>query len=172
MKIRLRRARHFFDVAALLSVRKTYPLSPEFEAKTRERFEEEMAAPSSERWIFLGYDQRGEAVAYAQLLLREADNDPELARAGEIAHIYDLRVCFDRQGEGIGRAVVEGLLEEAAKASIEVMTLGVENHNPRAIKLYENLGFETFKVAEGRTENEWVFYMRRSTALSRARSNG
>jgi ribosomal protein S18 acetylase RimI-like enzyme len=57
------------------------------------------------------------------------------------------------RGRGIGTHLVEGLIEEAAKAS-RAVTLGVVKTNP-ALRLYERLGFRTTH------EDERKFYMRR-----------
>ena len=59
--------------------------------------------------------------------------------------------AFRRQG--IGTEVVEGLIEEAARAG-RAVTLGVVKTNP-ALRLYERLGFRTTH------EDERKFYMRR-----------
>jgi ribosomal protein S18 acetylase RimI-like enzyme len=55
--------------------------------------------------------------------------------------------------QGIGTKVVEGLIEEAARAG-RALTLGVVKTNP-ALRLYERLGFRTT------LEDERKFYMRR-----------
>lgn len=53
-----------------------------------------------------------------------------------------LGVHPDHQRRGIGRALVTALFEWAAPAGIERIELDVLDDNPRAIRLYESLGFE------------------------------
>src|SRR5262245_18041314 len=57
------------------------------------------------------------------------------------------------RGRGIGTALVNGLIEEGARAG-RAVTLGVVKTNP-ALRLYERLGFRTTH------EDERKFYMRR-----------
>lgn len=56
-------------------------------------------------------------------------------------YIHELQVLPDHQGQGIGTAVVERVIEEAATRGVPV-TLSVVPANPRAKLLYERLGFE------------------------------
>jgi len=61
--------------------------------------------------------------------------------------------------QGIGTEVVEGLIEEAARAG-RALTLGVVKINP-ALRLYERLGFRTTH------EDERKFYMRHDRRVTR-----
>jgi len=61
--------------------------------------------------------------------------------------------------QGIGTEVVEGLIEEAARAG-RALTLGVVKINP-ALRLYERLGFCTTH------EDERKFYMRHDRRVPR-----
>jgi len=56
-------------------------------------------------------------------------------------YIHELQVLPEHQGQGIGTAVVERVIEEAAARGVSV-TLSVVPANPRAKQLYERLGFE------------------------------
>ncbi|MET7672697.1 GNAT family N-acetyltransferase [Micromonospora luteifusca] len=46
------------------------------------------------------------------------------------------------RGRGIGRLVTAALVDDARKAGIETLTLGVRGNNHGAIELYEQLGFQ------------------------------
>ena len=61
------------------------------------------------------------------------------------------------RGQGIGTAMVEALIEEAARTG-RALTLGVVKTNP-ALRLYQRLGFSTTH------EDERKFYMRRCSGM-------
>jgi ribosomal protein S18 acetylase RimI-like enzyme len=56
-------------------------------------------------------------------------------------YIHELQVLPDHQGQGLGTAVVERVIEEAATRGVSV-ALSVVPANLRAKQLYERLGFE------------------------------
>lgn len=56
--------------------------------------------------------------------------------------ITNVAVRKDRQGEGIGRKLVEELRKCAKKAGVTTLYLEVRISNARAITLYTNMGFE------------------------------
>ena len=56
-------------------------------------------------------------------------------------YIHELQVLPEYQGQGIGTAVVQQVIEEAASRGVAV-TLSVVPANARAKQLYERLGFE------------------------------
>jgi ribosomal protein S18 acetylase RimI-like enzyme len=60
-------------------------------------------------------------------------------------HIYAVYVAPAYRGRGLGRAVLEALLERAQRdASLEQVLLAVSTGQEAAKKLYRGLGFETF----------------------------
>ena len=61
------------------------------------------------------------------------------------------------RGKGIGTAMVEALIEEAARTG-RALTLGVVKTNT-ALRLYQRLGFRTTH------EDERKFYMRRDSGM-------
>lgn len=65
------------------------------------------------------------------------------------ADITRVAISLDFQGRGLGRILMEGLLAEAKKRSINSVALEVREHNQQAIALYERLGF----VREGLRPN-------------------
>ncbi|MDH3254334.1 MAG: GNAT family N-acetyltransferase [Acidobacteriota bacterium] len=62
-------------------------------------------------------------------------------RTSEEHRLIDITLLPDSRGRGLGSAVIEALLEEAARARKSVR-LRVEPHNPAA-RLYQRLGFRT-----------------------------
>ncbi|CAG1771097.1 phosphinothricin acetyltransferase [uncultured bacterium] len=61
------------------------------------------------------------------------------------AHILNVSVDADEQGQGIGRKMMEHLIR-AAKGNAETVFLEVRPSNAVAIALYENLGFNEIGI--------------------------
>jgi len=65
----------------------------------------------------------------------------QLLSWGRGAEIADLVVVPRYRGRGIGRELVEALLEEARRLGIPAVEIGVRPGNQRALALYQRLGF-------------------------------
>jgi len=63
---------------------------------------------------------------------------PSLAANADLEKVL---VAGSHRGRGLGRALVEGLVEDARQARVEALTLDVRGDNLVAIALYERLGF-------------------------------
>jgi ribosomal-protein-alanine N-acetyltransferase len=68
--------------------------------------------------------------------------------AGE-AHILNICIRSDLRGGGIGRRLMEFLLERARAAEMQDVFLEVRPSNPIAIRLYEALGFVRVGLRKG-----------------------
>ena len=87
------------------------------------------------------FDARGELVGTVRLIPRSG---PKLAHSGDVVFLYVRR---DRQREGIGRALLERLIEEAARIDgLEQLELSVSSDSAAARRLYEQVGFEVSGV--------------------------
>lgn len=64
------------------------------------------------------------------------------------AHILNLSVAPGQQGQGVGRRIMD-ILIEIAKGEAETMFLEVRPSNPSAIALYQKLGFNEIGVRKG-----------------------
>jgi len=62
------------------------------------------------------------------------------AAAGE-AHLLNVCVCRDSQGQGYGRKLVQHMLDLARSLTVEVIFLEVRPSNRAAVELYDSLGF-------------------------------
>lgn len=60
--------------------------------------------------------------------------------------ITNVAVRKDRQGEGIGKLLVQELIKKAYDAGVTTIHLEVRESNTPAIRLYEKLGFERLGV--------------------------
>lgn len=65
------------------------------------------------------------------------------------AHITNIAVHPDYRGKGVGKRLMEDLIETAQKEGIAQMTLEVRKSNGVAIHLYESFGFEIAGVRKG-----------------------
>jgi GNAT superfamily N-acetyltransferase len=102
------------------------------EVESRGFFEELVEDP---RWVALGYDDRGELIGYAVV----QDYGTHL-RAGRRHHgrLHDLYVAPDRRRGGVGRALMDGVVEWA---STRVRHLEWQGHHEPAAPFYEKLGY-------------------------------
>ena len=75
-------------------------------------------------------------------------------------HIGNIAVRPERHGQGIGRWLMEHILEEGRKRSMVFATLEVRPSNSAAIKLYEGFGFRKIAVRRryyrNNDEDAWV----------------
>lgn len=64
-------------------------------------------------------------------------------------HITNIAVHRDYRGRGIGKKIIEGLINEAKNRNLVAMTLEVRVSNKVAIHLYEKYGFVPFGRRKG-----------------------
>ena len=62
-------------------------------------------------------------------------------RMRHVAHIASVGLMGAHQGKGIGRRMMEGIIERLRGEGIKRIELTVAGDNPRAMRLYESLGF-------------------------------
>jgi ribosomal-protein-alanine N-acetyltransferase len=107
------------------------------EAWSRQMLEGELAEQPRSRY-YLVADDDGAIAAYAGLLL-----------AGAQADVLTLAVAAGRWGRGIGSALLEALLTEAARRGCTEVFLEVRTDNIRAQRLYQRYGFRQIGVRKG-----------------------
>ena len=112
------------DVDGVMAVEKDSFSTP----WSRSAFEEELAQNRLARYIVAEED--GQVVGYAGMWL--VINE---------AHVTNVAVSGSRRGEGIGRLLMETMMELARENGMGSMTLEVRVSNMVARHLYETLGF-------------------------------
>jgi diamine N-acetyltransferase len=137
------------DDAALLTELGASTFRETFEsANTPEDFAAYMAAAFGEAiqraeledpdtTVFLA-ERDGEAVGYVMLRERKTPSTVELDDALEIARLYARKHAV---GSGVGAALMQRALAEAAGRGKDAVWLGVWERNTRAIAFYESWGF-------------------------------
>jgi ribosomal protein S18 acetylase RimI-like enzyme len=66
---------------------------------------------------------------------------------GHKGHIYGVYVTSAQRGKGVGRALLDALLERAKRdASLEQILLAVATVQPAARQLYRSFGFKSFGI--------------------------
>jgi ribosomal-protein-alanine N-acetyltransferase len=92
-----------------------------------------------------------------------------LAAAGDQADVQTIGVLPDRQGAGVGAALLTELLDEAARRGGEAVFLEVRADNDRARLLYERFGFERVGLRKRYYQPSGVdaIVMRRKLATTR-----
>ncbi len=114
------------DMAAYLAA----AFSPEKQAA-------ELADPAS---VFMIAEMEGSVVGYARLKAGQPPAAITGLRPIEIVRIYARREWI---GQGVGAALMQACLDEAAKRGHDTIWLDVWERNPRARAFYEKWGFVT-----------------------------
>ena len=86
-------------------------------------------------WI---YESEGEVVGYA-VMMSVLDE----------AHLLNISIAQDCQGRGMGRALLDHVIDIARRHGAQMMFLEVRPSNKNAIALYESIGFNEFSVRKG-----------------------
>jgi ribosomal protein S18 acetylase RimI-like enzyme len=80
------------------------------------------------------------------------------------AEIQQIMAHPSARGLGLGKRVVQGLIDHAREAGLEILTLGVRGNNHGAIELYESLGFQecgrmpnAIAVGDERWDDVWMY---------------
>lgn len=95
---------------------------------------------------FVAEDSNGQPIGAVWCRLLNVE-EKGFAHLDEETPELGVAVFPGHRGEGIGTALIEQLLE-SAKSLYPAIALSVSPKNPRAIELYERLGFETVDVRE------------------------
>ena len=103
-----------------------------------EQLNKEMATDASS--FFLAKIE-GETIGYLKLNCYNSDQNDLEGQGLEIERIY---VVEEYHGTGIGQELYSLAVERATETHATHLWLGVWEHNPRAIRFYEKLGFEPF----------------------------
>lgn len=105
-------------------------------------------------WAF--DDESGELVAYAIVMWIPDE-----------VHLLNLSVAAPRQRRGLGRALLDWLIADAAHRGARGMLLEVRPSNLPALRLYERSGFERIGVRrryypapDRQREDAWVLFRR------------
>ncbi len=138
------------------------------DAAALRQFNEDLSAPSRRWFLPHPYD----AATIARVLARsEAGDDLTLGLfdGGRLAGYFFLWYIRRRvpllgiglvdafQGQGLGRPMMELLLEQGREAGCEAVELTTMMDNDRAYALYRKVGFEHFKDVENlQGTGEWV----------------
>ena len=129
------------DLPAVLDLERE--LFPE-DAWTSRMFASELSGRSAGRYYLVAEDD-GQLVGYAGLLAPQHRN----AWPGGQADVLTMAVATAHWGQGIGSALLEALLAEAAERGCAEIFLEVRVDNPRAQQLYRRHGFTEAGLRRG-----------------------
>ncbi|SEG33760.1 ribosomal-protein-alanine N-acetyltransferase [Thermomonospora echinospora] len=120
------------DVPAVMALEnETFPE----DAWSEQMLRDELAGQPHARHYVVAEEPSGTIVGYAGL-----------AAAGGQGDVQTIAVRADRQGRGVGAALLTELLAEAARRGCAEVFLEVRADNDRARALYERFGFERIGV--------------------------
>jgi ribosomal protein S18 acetylase RimI-like enzyme len=76
-----------------------------------------------------------------ELRVRRRSPDPRFASEGRRAYLYAFRIREEAQGQGLGTRLLGAVLSSLAREGYREFTVGVEDENQAARRLYERHGF-------------------------------
>lgn len=106
--------------------------------------------------------QRGMGIVIVSEDTRKIIAYGQIARLSKCIEISDLVVSEKYRSQGIGTAMIQSLIASIPEESKNIIEIGVAESNPRALALYQRLGFKRayelrLKLIDGR---ETVLYLR------------
>lgn len=93
--------------------------------------------------ICLVAEEEGQLVGELSIMTQNA-NIPVAVIPNKRMYFFGLRVLPEFQRRGIGTALMRSAIAMCVKRGIFEFTIGVENHNKDAHRLYERLGFKDY----------------------------
>lgn len=102
-----------------------------------ERFYSDLQSGKRVTWVC---EQNGALLGEISLVLDM--NDPEYTITHKRAYVSHLIVKKDCRRQGIGRSLVEHVIERAQQMDIKELTIGVDLDNFAALRLYAKAGFD------------------------------
>lgn len=69
-------------------------------------------------------------------------------RDGKFAHLISIAVLREHRRKGVGRALLQHLVEYLVRRGVEELWLEVKTGNKEAIELYEKFGFARMMILE------------------------
>ena len=105
-----------------------------WEVMTRQEFKPIFDGLLAGRNLY-AYDVEGAPVAVIRL-------DRKTHRLSHVAYIGGFGILSAYQNMGLGKRIMHAAIEKLAGEGVKRIELIVEGDNPRAIKLYESLGFQ------------------------------
>jgi len=141
-KVKITRIENVDDILIL------YPEADEERlAKIRSDVEKDIEKAKKGDRIVYGAEIDGKIIGTVQLVFKD---DKEFYADGKTkAHLHHARVSEDLRRQGIGTKLMEEAENEARRRGFIEMTLGVDEDNQQAIKLYERLGYKEFMREKG-----------------------
>lgn len=95
--------------------------------------------------VFVCTDEAGNVLGHGFCVLQRPENT-RLLKDNLTLYIDDICVDESARGKNVGRAIYEHILDYARERGCYNVTLNVWNCNPGAMKFYEKLGLEPYKV--------------------------
>ena len=86
-----------------------------------------------------------------ELHVKYESEDKREAVRGRRAYLFAFRVREEMQGRGIGKHLLQSVLDILAQQGYTEFTIGVEDDNERAIHIYQSAGFDKVVARKAET---------------------
>lgn len=158
MNYKFRKSINSQDIELVIELVKSFGGNPSEIEKIRSHVKSELEELGDNRVLFI-LEQGEEAVGVVQLLLKNADGDPDLANGEDMAHVHALQIKKSFQRKGLATMMMKSLESYALDNGIRTLSLGVDGDNHPALQLYEKLGYILLKEEEGLTPESPLYYL-------------
>ena len=91
----------------------------------------------------------------------------EIRKNSLAARLHVIAVCKQFRNRNLGTGLIEHLCEHALSCGKTSITLEVNQHNRKAIKFYQSLGFVKYKILKGYYDSEFDALKFRKTLSSK-----
>ncbi len=120
-----------------------------------ERFYNDLCSGNRLTWVCT----QGETLLGEISLVFEM-NDPDYTIPHKRAYVSHLIVKKDCRRQGIGRSLVEYVIEQAKQMGLRELTIGVDLDNYPALKLYTAAGFDRVLLIDEDRQGRYVKLMK------------
>ena len=158
MSVTFRKSIDEKDIKFVIEVVESFGGNADELTKIKTYFESELRELGDNRLLFI-LSENQSTIGVVQLLIKSADDDPDLADGSSTAHIHGLQIKKSAQRKGHAFKMMEELESYSKKSGIKRLTLGVDADNPPALGLYKKLGYEVLKEEEGREPEVPLYYL-------------
>ena len=137
----------FPNCAALWNMKKQPDLA--------KRFYSDLCSGNRLTWVC---EQNGAIIGEISLVFDM--HDPDYTIAGKRAYVSHLIVKKDCRRQGIGKALLAYVTEQAEQLGLKELTIGVDLDNYPALKLYTGAGFDRVLLIDEDKQGQYVKLMK------------
>ena len=148
------------DIEKAMKIVATFGANEESLTKIKAHILSELRELGENRILYF-LENDAETFGMVQLIMKNANGDPELANGKDVMHVHALQISKHQHRKGYAYRLMQLLEQDAKRRNVSKLTLGVDADNEKALSLYKKLNYTILKEVEGRTPEEKLYYMQK-----------